>query len=181
MINAALRLFGAALVTGIVLVAGAGPAAAHNALTASNPAKGAEIATGPEKVVLTFDQEVQAGFNTVQVIGPDGSSHWEGSPVTIENTSVVTPLNPLGPAGKYTIKYRILSADGHPVGDSFSFTLTQAGTGQPVTPAAQDGEAKPEESGKSGETPVWPWIVGAVVLLAGGVVLAMRLGRTVDE
>jgi hypothetical protein len=29
----------------------------------------------------------------------------------------------------------------------------------------------------AGGAPVWPWIVGAVVLVAGGVFLALRLGR----
>ena len=74
-----------------------------------------------------------------------------------------------------------MSADGHPVSCKTTFTLTTAGPGSPAAqapvataaPNAVPSAAPPENGG----TPVWPWIVGAVVLVAGGVVLALRLGR----
>ncbi|HEX5813288.1 MAG TPA: copper resistance protein CopC, partial [Pseudonocardia sp.] len=88
---------------------------------------------------------------------------------------------PLGPAGVYQIGYRVVSADGHPVSGKVAFTLTTAGAGSaqaqtPATTAAPDAvptTAPPDAGG----APVWPWIAGAVVLVAGGVALALRLGR----
>ncbi|MTD57824.1 hypothetical protein GKO32_28160 [Amycolatopsis sp. RM579] len=38
-------------------------------------------------------------------------------------------LRPLGPAGTYTVGCHIVSDDGHPVSDTFTFALTNAGAG----------------------------------------------------
>ena len=75
----------------------------------------------------------------------------------------------------------MVSADGHPVSGKTSFTLTTAGPGSPdaqvpaatAAPNAVPSAAPPDAGG----APVWPWIVGAVVLVGAGVVLALRLGR----
>ena len=40
-------------------------------------------------------------------------------------------VRPLGPSGKYTVNYRVTSADGHVVSGSWPFHLTTAGTGKP--------------------------------------------------
>jgi hypothetical protein len=74
---------------------------------------------------------------------------------------------PLGPAGTYTVNYRATSADGHVVSGSWSFALTQPGTGQPG-PSASAGAAA--DSG----LPVWPFVAGATVLIAGGALWAAR-------
>ena len=66
---------------------------------------------------------------------------------------------PLGPAGTYTVNYRVTSADGHVVSGSWPFHLTTAGTGRPGPPAA--GPGKPER------IPVWPFLAAAAVLAAG--------------
>lgn len=163
-------------VTGVLGLAT--PALAHNVLVGSDPADGAKLATGPAKVSLTFDQPVQFGFNTVTVTSADGA-HWEAGPVAVEGNAVSAPVRPLGPAGVYTIGYRILSADGHPVTGAIRFTLTTPGTGTPAS-VAPTGAAQPGGA-DGGGTPVWPWIVGAVVLLAAGVVIALRIGRSEDD
>ncbi|GDY31131.1 copper resistance CopC family protein [Gandjariella thermophila] len=168
----------AVLLLAVTAVLGlATPAFAHNVLLGSDPADGAKLATGPAKVTLTFDQPVQFGFNTVTVTSTDGA-HWEAGPATVAGNAVSAPVRPLGPAGEYTIGYRVLSADGHPVTGAVRFTLTTPGTGTPAS-VAPTGTAAPSAGGGGG-TPVWPWIVGAVVLLAAGVVIALRLGRSED-
>jgi copper resistance protein C len=165
-----------------VLLAGAAPALAHNVLVSTDPPNGASVAVGPQQVRLTYDQPVQTGsvtaFNTVTVTGPNGT-RWETGTVTVEGNTVTAPLHPLGPAGAYTIAYRILSADGHPVEGTVRFTLTTAGTGTPTPPAAnQPPTTSAQGSHGNGGMPVWPWIVGAAALLTIGVVLALRIGRT---
>jgi hypothetical protein len=79
----------------------------------------------------------------------------------------------------YTVAYRILSADGHPVEGAVRFTLTTAGTGTPAPSAAAQPPTTSGQGGHGGGgMPVWPWIVGAAALLAIGVVFALRIGRT---
>jgi methionine-rich copper-binding protein CopC len=161
------------------LVVGAGTAFAHNVLVGSDPADGASLDTGPRQITLRFDLPVQSGFNVVTVIGPDGGHYENGAPDAI-GAAVTADVHPLGPAGKYTVGYRVVSDDGHPVSGSVSFTLTRAGTGHPVAPAAAPGApsapAAAESTGDGG-MPAWPWIVGAVLLVAAGAAVALRAGR----
>ena len=69
------------------------------------------------------------------VVGPDGNVWSTGEP-TVQGAVVGIGLRPLGPAGTYTVNYRVTSADGHVVSGSWSFRLTVAGTGTPGPPAA---------------------------------------------
>jgi methionine-rich copper-binding protein CopC len=167
-------LIGAVIVAALVTVGSASPAIAHNSLIGSNPEDGAELAAGPQQIELRFDQPVQAGegLNTIAVLGP-GNDRWEAGPAVVASNVVTAPVRPLGPAGVYTIGYRILSADGHPVSGELRFTLTQAGTGTPAPAAPQAGAP---DGGNGGGIPTWLWIAGAGVLLAAGLVLALRLG-----
>ncbi|ONI82101.1 copper resistance protein CopC [Saccharothrix sp. ALI-22-I] len=166
------------LVAGAVVLGTATPAFAHNSLVSSDPKDGSQLEAGPTAITLTFDQPVQAGekFNTITVTGPEGT-RWEaeGEP-TVTNNSVVFPVRPLGPAAEYTIGYRILSADGHPVTGSLKFALTKAGDGTPAPAAAAATPDSGSTSSGAGGVPIWVWIAGAVVLLGGGAYLAQRGG-----
>lgn len=174
------RVVALALAVGVTLLLGAAPAWAHSKLEASNPADGASVAAPPSSVSLTFDEDVQAGFTVMTLIGPDGKDYHSGNVTETDETVTVNTL-PLGPAGVYQIGYRVVSADGHPVSGKTSFTLTTAGPGSPQAqvPAASTAPQGVPDAAPQGQggAPVWPWIVGAVVLVAGGVALALRLGR----
>ncbi|QUG99457.1 copper resistance protein CopC [Saccharopolyspora erythraea] len=169
------RLIAVAALSLTALLGGAGTALAHNVLIGSDPTEGAQLEVGPQQVRLTFDQPVRAGegYNTVNVVGPDGT-YWTDGAVQVDGTSVTAPVRQLGPAGTYTIGYRILSADGHPVPGKVTFTLTKPGGGTPAQPPQAQQE---QQSADSGGMPVWPWVLGAVVLVGVGLTLALRMGR----
>jgi copper resistance protein C len=193
-----LRGVAVTLLCGIALLLGTTPALAHARLESSDPADGASLDAGPERVTLTYNEAVQPGFATVTVVGPDGGQFQTGE-VTADGRSVSTAVLPLGPAGKYEIGYRVVSADGHPITGSVAFTLTTPGEGAaaPATgssaatsattsptaptsaaPAPAEQQAAPAGSDDGGGgAPVWPWIAGAAVLVVVGVVVALRLGR----
>ena len=159
------------------MLGAAGTAFAHSTLVGSNPADGASVDTGPSQISLTFNEDMPAGFDVVFVIGPDGKE-WQNGTVTTSGPVVSVPVAPLGPAGTYRVGYRVVSADGHPVEGRTSFTLSKAGSGTaPVQPAAA-GAGTAAESGSGGGLAIWPWILGAVVLIAAGVVAVLRLGRS---
>lgn len=152
-------------------VADQGLVAMHNQLLGTNPPDHAHVATGPARVTLTFDLPAQRGLSTIIVTGPDGYQ-WQAGPATEQDTTVTAPLRPLGPAGNYTVAWRIISADGHPVRGTFQFTLTTPGTGTPATDRATSTD--PASAG----TPVWPWLTGAGALLTAAGMLALRARRT---
>ncbi|MCU1660966.1 MAG: copper resistance protein [Pseudonocardiales bacterium] len=186
------RVLRAAAVTvlcGLALLLGAGQALAHTRLQSSDPADGASLATAPQRVSLTFNESMQPGFTTLTVVGPDQAKYQTGD-VAANGDTVSIGVRPLGPAGRYEIGYRVVSEDGHPVTGSVAFTLTTPGPGSIAAvaspsatgPAAAPAPSTPAAAGApatqdGGGAPVWPWIVGAVVLVGGGVVAAMRLGR----
>jgi methionine-rich copper-binding protein CopC len=183
--SSVLRTAAVTLLAGLALLLGAGPAFAHTRLLGSDPADGASLDTSPQRVSLTFNESISPDFTQLTVVGPNGG-HYETGAVSADDGTVSIGVQPLGPAGRYEIGYRVVSADGHPVTGSVAFTLTTPGPGTAGTVAPAQGPAAPappaappagsEEN--SGGMPLWPWIVGAVVLVGAGVAVALRMGRT---
>jgi methionine-rich copper-binding protein CopC len=167
-----------------VLAAGGGAlllcapvADAHSVLLSSTPAKDAAVATSPAEAVLVFNEPVENRFTELAVLGPDGTSHWEAGPASVVDARVSAPLRPFGPAGTYTIRYRVTSADGHPVSGTVPFELTVAGPGAAV-PAAAAVQAAATTAGPGDDAvPLWPWITGGAVLLGTGFAVARRLAH----
>ncbi|OBG41050.1 copper resistance CopC family protein [Mycobacterium sp. E3198] len=141
------------------------PAHAHAARVATEPADNAVLTVGPDRVSATFNERLQTAFAAMTVVGPDANVWSTGEP-TVQGAIVAIGLRPLGPAGTYTVNYRVTSADGHVVSGSWSFRLTVAGTGTPGPPAA--GPAG------GGGVPIWPFAALAVALVGAGGWWALR-------
>lgn len=159
-----MRRLAVAAVVGALLtlaVPTAPPAAAHAARIATDPLDGSTLATGPQRVSATFNERLQTSFGAMTVVGPDANL-WSSGDATVQGAVISVALRPLGPAGAYTVHYRVTSADGHVVSGSWSFALSTPGTGSPGPPAAA-----PPGSARSG-IPVWPFVAVAVALVAGG-------------
>ncbi len=160
-----------ALLLAVLALAGAGPASAHAALISSTPAPDSALTEAPTEVTATFSEDLQAAFAAMTVVGPDGKL-WSTDEVRVDGPIASVALRPLGPAGTYTANYRVTSADGHVISGSWSFDLTVAQTGPPgtsvapePTPAAAPTPAEATEDGM----PVWPFVVGGVLLVGAGV------------
>lgn len=163
------KLFVAAVAVA-ALVIGAPTASAHSVVTGSNPADGAEIATGPEQVSISFNEVPQSQFATLNVVGPDGNLWSKGDP-RIEGQDLVVDVGELGPVGDYTIAYRVTSADGHPISGTIAFTLTEEGSGTPGEAADASAEA---DSEGGGGLPLWPFLVAGGLVFGGGLAFALR-------
>lgn len=180
------RLLVVLALIGVVVFGFAGPAHAHDVLVGSDPPAGATLASGPTTVRLDFDAPVQRGPNLVTVVGPNGRHFERSDSTTVTGDSVSAEVGPLGPIGVYTVGYRIISADGHPVTGAVTFTLTTAGTGTGTNNPAGDGQSgavgASGAAGSDGGVPIWIWLVGAAVLLGLGLVIALRAtGRKDDQ
>src|SRR6202012_2206301 len=144
----------------------AGAASAHAARVSADPADKASVSTGPVRVSATFNEDLQTTFAAMTVVGPDGNLWTAGSP-QVQGTVVSVGVRPLGPAGDYTVNYRVTSADGHVVSGSWSFRLTAAGTGTP-------GPAARTTDDSAGDVPIWPFVLGAVILVGGAALWSIR-------
>ena len=152
------------LILGVIVVS-VSPASAHTVLTASDPTDGASLSTGPDRVSATFNEELQTAFAAMTVVGPDGNLWSSGEP-EVRGAVAGVAVRPLGPSGKYTVNYRVTSGDGHVVSGSWSFTVTVPSTGSPGPTVSTTAE--------SHRISLWPFIIGAALLVAGVAAWAVR-------
>ncbi|MGH3997593.1 MAG: copper resistance CopC/CopD family protein, partial [Pseudonocardiaceae bacterium] len=105
---------------------GAGLAAAHAVLISTNPGQGAVIAMAPSAVSLTFSESVAVTADGIQIFGPDGAQLDTGDAVHLGRASTVgVNLRGIQQRGTYTVSWRVMSADSHPVAGAFTFSVGQ--------------------------------------------------------
>ncbi|MCF6745963.1 copper resistance protein CopC [Blastococcus sp. KM273128] len=98
------------------------PASAHATLVATMPADGARLDAAPAEVELEFTEPVSVGAGYVRVLGPDGERVDTGSPVE-DGVTVVAPLRAGLPDASYTVSYRVVSEDAHPISGAYAFVV----------------------------------------------------------
>ncbi|POX61354.1 hypothetical protein C3492_22985 [Streptomyces sp. Ru62] len=109
-------------VTG-ALLAGAGPASAHAALTGSDPAQGVVADKAPTQVSLTFSEKVALNDDSLRVLDPKGKPVQTGSPANVSGTTYAVRLKSGLADGTYTVTYQVVSADSHPVAGAYTFSV----------------------------------------------------------
>lgn len=157
----------AVLLSAAMTICGAPTAQAHTVLLSSDPAADSTVLSAPQRVSATFNEDLQSAFAAMTVVGPDGNL-WSAGDPEVRGAIVGIGMRPAGPAGRYTVNYRVTSGDGHVVTGSWSFTLAAAGTGAPG-PAVS-----PADSRNDTQIPLWPFAFGAVMLVAGAGAWALR-------
>ncbi|MFD5638831.1 copper resistance CopC/CopD family protein [Streptomyces sp. NPDC127077] len=127
----ALALLGGVLV--LVLFGGVSGASAHAALTGTDPQEGSVLKSAPRRVTLTFSESIGLFDDSFRVLDPENRRVRTGEPEHADgrsDTAGVTLPRGLGD-GTYTVAWRVVSADSHPVSGAFTFSV-----GKPsVTPA----------------------------------------------
>ena len=104
------------------------PASAHAHLVRAVPGDGATVTTAPARVRLVFDENVRTPAAVV-VTGPSGTRVDHGQVQVLDNTASVRV--DVMTAGRYTVAFRVVSADGHPVSAQTSFRFAPGGSAQP--------------------------------------------------
>lgn len=132
--------FGAGLFLAVGCVVAAPSAAAHTELVRMVPAAGSTLADVPEDIRLVFSEEVQSRFARVAVTAPGGQRVEAGRPQAAGGT-LTQPLRASAAPGSYTVAYRVISADGHPVSGELAFAVTRAGTSPPGAPTGPGAAA----------------------------------------
>lgn len=173
-----LRILSGAVLLGVVALAvTATPAAAHVALLESSPADGAELETTPEAVELTFSETLDIPSTTVAVTNAEGTVIEQAEP-KIDGKTITQPLR-LPQPGEYTVAYRIVSEDGHPVEDSISFLVASVPEADRSEVPESSGESKDDAAASADSGIGWGTvaaIAAGVVVVIGGIVLLVRRG-----
>jgi hypothetical protein len=154
-------------------------------------------------VTLVFDDDIQViegtSANLIQVTN-DRGDHFEQGQTQVQGAMVNISLLPI-PPGLYTVAYRVVSADGHPVSSEYSFEVASnpvasdngnqphdVATRAPresstasATPAskAQVKIANPKDSRPPNRTEnaPWFWFMGGLVALASLVLAVRRVSK----
>lgn len=109
-----------------VMLAAPGSASAHARYESSFPAKGEVLATSPDRVEITFSQEIQrvSGAYDITVNKDRGPSVTAGPPVVSDDDRRImsVPLQPDLAPGRYVVNWRNVSdEDGDEAVGAFSF------------------------------------------------------------
>lgn len=122
----------------LVMLAWAPGVLAHASLIASTPEAGAVLAQAPATVRLMFNEPVSPLL--IKIIAPDGAikviTQTEVLPAGLE-----LPLPILSQQGSYALSWRVVSADGHPIGGTVPFSVGARGTSsiqEPMTHPARN-------------------------------------------
>ncbi|MEW2137442.1 copper resistance protein CopC [Streptomyces sp. NPDC005409] len=124
------------------LFTAAAPATAHAALTASDPKDGAVVATAPAQVTLSFSEQVALGDDSIRVLDPRGKRVDTGELRDMCSGHTIrygTALHAGLPNGTYTVAWRAISADSHPIAGAFTFSIGEPSATDVTLPTAQAG------------------------------------------
>ncbi|HEX4191295.1 MAG TPA: copper resistance protein CopC [Marmoricola sp.] len=98
-----------------------GPASAHASLLFTDPSDGAVVASAPSVARLTFDEPIGSVSGGVEVFDAKGDVLKTSAHTQDDNLLVDLPSGMKD--GTYIIAWRVISADGHPVGGSLTFSV----------------------------------------------------------
>lgn len=194
------RLALVAVLTAALGAAAAPPALAHTRLVSSTPAKGASM-PGIAEVKLVFSDKISTAK---VVVKDDKNKTFQSGAAQSAGTTVTQPLTGPLPAGTYTVAYRVVGADGHPVeGDDLTFTSSGGGSEPSAPPPSAGGVGSEQQTGQAAtsneqplkldqeqaaaaekekdsgsNTTLWALIVGGLLVGVGiGVAIVLRARR----
>ena len=190
----AVLLAGVLMVAFTLVLGSASEASAHDELSSSAPEAGATLETVPEAIELTFTNVPATIGSEVQVLDAAGEDWAEGD-VSITDTVATQAIREGAPAGTYTVNWRVVSSDSHPIEGTFEFTASGGGAASQTpeaseTPGESVGTAGPIETADPGaldQEPAaesglsWGVILMIAVLIALAIVLALGARRRLKQ
>ncbi|MGX9886658.1 copper resistance CopC/CopD family protein [Streptomyces sp. NPDC002276] len=125
----------------LLLLGSAGTASAHAALESTDPADGSVLKSAPRSLTLTFSESVALLDDSFRVYDPDNrrvkTSSAHHAKDAGDTASVTLPAK-LG-TGTFTVAWRVVSADSHPVSGAFTFSIGKpSATTTPISTAPNE-------------------------------------------
>lgn len=127
-----------------LLLVGAGAASAHTELVSASPKQAQEVkATEPFIVSLTFTDPIDPDFANVVVVNAEGDVV-ASDPTAVAGSRVTHRLRGTPAPENYSIRYRVVSADGHPVDGEVRFSIAKPKPAKP-RPSPPESPAAPSQ------------------------------------
>lgn len=121
-------------------------ASGHASLLTSSPEDGAVLDVAPEDVRFTFSEELFAELIEVSVLDAAGDlvMATEAEQTPPPGTDVIVPWPSDLPPGEYSVAFRVVSADGHPVTGRITFSYAAVAESADEPTAEPTTEPTPE-------------------------------------
>jgi copper transport protein len=131
---------------------------AHASLVKAVPADGAVLPLPPAALTLTFNEPVSP--LAMRLIGPNGDPITPHA-VVADNATVTITAPPTLQQGTHVLSWRVISADGHPVGGSLIFSIG--------SPSAQPAAGAESLAGSDVRAALWT----VKVIIYGGLLIGV--------
>jgi copper transport protein len=114
---------------------------AHAYIVKSNPSENQTMSESPNKVTIEFDEIIQATFYSIQVFNMKGIQVSNGNgKINPNNTKILeTNIKKELPKGIYSIKWRVVSSDGHPIDGVIPFQIGDGSKNQALQTSKTSG------------------------------------------
>lgn len=147
-----LRALGATLAVafGLFVIATA-PANAHDVLLESSPADGATLTETTDTIVLSFNNDIAEIGGKIKISSDEGGkSEYD---LSAHGKEAVLELDAPLANGDYTVAWRVVSSDSHPIEGGLTFTIDDPNNVPQESPAPEEPESQePEPAETSTDT-----------------------------
>jgi copper transport protein len=145
---------------------------AHASLRDPSPGYRERLESAPAAVVLRFDQAVTAFPDSIVVLNARGQILSDQTASGADDRVVLAPVRSL-PRGAYTVRWHVLSADGHPVSGVYTFGV-QVAAPPPTEAFGASGPTRTEDVVR------WAYFV-SLSLVVGGLGFALLVLRGMPQ
>ncbi|HXD28227.1 MAG TPA: copper resistance CopC family protein [Arthrobacter sp.] len=162
--RAVLSAAAAALLTALALVA-APTASAHDSLIGTTPENGATVTGTLDSVELSFSGQLKPIGSEVSLEDAQGVQH--DAEASVSGNELTVDFGQALPAGSYTLTWRVVSSDGHPIEGSstnqkaLGFTVDEGAATTPSSSSAPSSRAPATASTAPGTDQGQPSMTGS--------------------
>ncbi len=103
----------------------AAPANAHDQVQSTLPADQEHVDLPPSAIAITFTDDILEIGAIVMVVDAK-ERNWAEGDMRLDGPQATQPVAPDLPDGAYQVRWRVVSADGHPISGAFAFAVGAA-------------------------------------------------------
>ncbi|SEM86153.1 copper resistance protein CopC [Cryobacterium sp. TMT1-3] len=175
--NRLLAGLGALALAATFAIGGAAPAAsAHDSVLATVPSNTEHVDLAPATVSMRFTDDIMQLGAIMLVVDSAGTDWAQGEPA-LDGPTASVAVDPALPDGGYQVRWRVVSADGHPISGTFDFSVGSGASAAPTTDAATPAVSTAPDPSMAASAPSPAGLpVGVTALLGAVVGLGLFLG-----
>ncbi|QJD82982.1 copper resistance CopC family protein [Cohnella herbarum] len=125
---------------------------AHTGLKSSTPENKQIVDAEVNEIKMTFNTDIEK-LSSFKVVDAQGTEY-EIADKLVDKSSMSGGLNSPLKDGEYTVDWKIIGKDGHPIKGSFAFSVRVPATATPSASPSASASASPSSSPSSSEDPV---------------------------